>query len=265
MSHQFEIGPSVDRFRQALSARHLRFTDGRRLLLDQFLLLTETPVTLPELEGAFVTQYRRLTSAERWRLPARIMETMNILLACGLAKEIEPQPPECCSTCLHRDTITVGTKRWRCWRCGASKRLQPRFVPMNGARMRVDDKGIIWSRGPASGWSVWGRASFPEIARENFDAVLFDLDGVLTATAKLHAAAWKQTFDEFLRRRAEERGQILVPFDIGDDYRRYIDGKQRFDRREFFMAAAVTCPRKPGPAHAGLPGVLYSYNAVQCN
>ena len=45
--------------------------------------------------------------------------------------------------------------------------------------------------------------SFREITRENFDAVLFDLDGVLTATAKLHAAAWKQTFDGFLKQRAE--------------------------------------------------------------
>jgi hypothetical protein len=165
MFHRFEVGPSVDRFRQALNARHLRFTDGRRLLLDQFLLLTETPVTLSELVETFVThyrrttQYRRLASAEKLRLPAKIMETMSILLASGLAKEIEPQTPECCPACLHSDSITVGTKRWRCWRCGASSRLQPRFAPVNGARMRVDDKGIIWSRGATSGWSVWGRAT----------------------------------------------------------------------------------------------------------
>ena len=67
--------------------------------------------------------------------------------------------------------------------------------------------------------------SFPEITRENFDAVLFDLDGVLTATAKLHAAAWKQMFDQFLKRRAEAQGRVFVPFDIGDDYLQYVDGK----------------------------------------
>jgi beta-phosphoglucomutase family hydrolase len=79
--------------------------------------------------------------------------------------------------------------------------------------------------------------SFAEITSENFDAVLFDLDGVLTATAKLHAAAWKQTFDEFLKRRAEAREQIFVPFDIGDDYRQYVDGKPRFDGVQSFLAS----------------------------
>jgi hypothetical protein len=69
-------------------------------------------------------------------------------------------------------------------------------------------------------------SSFQEITRENFDAVLFDLDGVLTATAKLHAAAWKQTFDHFLQR-AETREEAFVSFDIGQDYRQYIDDKLR--------------------------------------
>lgn len=79
--------------------------------------------------------------------------------------------------------------------------------------------------------------SFLEITRENFDAVLFDLDGVLTATAKLHAAAWKQTFDSFLKHRAEALEQIFLPFDIGDDYRRYVDGKPRFDGVQSFLAS----------------------------
>ena len=47
---------------------------------------------------------------------------------------------------------------------------------------------------------------------------LFDLDGVLTQTAKVHAAAWKQMFDEFLRKRADETGETFVPFDAVDDY-----------------------------------------------
>jgi beta-phosphoglucomutase family hydrolase len=79
--------------------------------------------------------------------------------------------------------------------------------------------------------------SFPEITRENFDAVLFDLDGVLTSTAKLHAAAWKQTFDDFLKRRADALGQVFVPFDIGDDYHQYVDGKQRSDGVQSFLAS----------------------------
>lgn len=59
-----------------------------------------------------------------------------------------------------------------------------------------------------------------EITRKHFDAVLFDLDGVLTSTVKLHAAAWKQAFDTLLQRRAETRSETIVPFDIGDDYRK---------------------------------------------
>ena len=79
--------------------------------------------------------------------------------------------------------------------------------------------------------------AFPEITRKNFDAVLFDLDGVLTATAKLHAAAWKKTFDEFLKRRAEAHKEMFAPFDIGNDYRRYVDGKRRFDGVQSFLAS----------------------------
>lgn len=74
-----------------------------------------------------------------------------------------------------------------------------------------------------------------EITRKNFDAVLFDLDGVLTSTAKLHAAAWKQTFDTLLQRRAETRNESFVPFDIGDDYRKCVDGKPRFDGVQSFL------------------------------
>jgi len=78
---------------------------------------------------------------------------------------------------------------------------------------------------------------FPKITRENFDAVLFDLDGVLTATAKLHAAAWKQTFDRFLKVRAQARQENFVPFDISEDYLRYVDGKTRFDGVQSFLAS----------------------------
>jgi len=75
------------------------------------------------------------------------------------------------------------------------------------------------------------------LSAERFDAVLFDLDGVLTETATLHAAAWKRMFDEFLHRRAEASGQTLEPFDIEADYRRYVDGKPRYDGVRSFLAS----------------------------
>jgi beta-phosphoglucomutase family hydrolase len=63
-------------------------------------------------------------------------------------------------------------------------------------------------------------------------ACLFDLDGVLTQTAKVHAAAWKQMFDEFLRQRD---GADFQPFDIHDDYDKYVDGKPRSDGVRSFV------------------------------
>jgi beta-phosphoglucomutase family hydrolase len=68
-------------------------------------------------------------------------------------------------------------------------------------------------------------------------ACLFDLDGVLTQTAKVHAAAWKQMFDEYLRQRAEQRGEQFVEFDIEHDYNEYVDGKPRYDGVRSFLAS----------------------------
>jgi beta-phosphoglucomutase family hydrolase len=76
-----------------------------------------------------------------------------------------------------------------------------------------------------------------QIVREHFDAVLFDLDGVLTATATLHATAWKRMFDAFLQRWAAARGGTVVPFDSTGDYLRYVDGKPRFDGVRSFLAS----------------------------
>src|SRR5665647_1664464 len=56
---------------------------------------------------------------------------------------------------------------------------------------------------------------------------LFDLDGVLTDTASVHDAAWKEMFDAFLRARAERDGAAFVPFDRERDYETYVDGKPR--------------------------------------
>src|SRR5829696_2126560 len=65
-------------------------------------------------------------------------------------------------------------------------------------------------------------------------AALFDMDGVLTRTAGLHAAAWKRLFDDYLSRRA---GDMVPPFDENIDYRRYVDGKLREDGVASFLAA----------------------------
>jgi len=74
-------------------------------------------------------------------------------------------------------------------------------------------------------------------------ACLFDLDGVLTRTASIHAAAWKQMFDEFLRVRSERTGEPFVPFDAGDDYDAYVDGKPRLDgTRGFLLSRGIDLP-----------------------
>jgi len=68
-------------------------------------------------------------------------------------------------------------------------------------------------------------------------ACLFDLDGVLTQTANVHAAAWKEMFDAFLRARATQTGDVFVPFDPVLDYDEYVDGKPRYDGMRSFLAA----------------------------
>ena len=72
---------------------------------------------------------------------------------------------------------------------------------------------------------------------EGVAACLFDLDGVLTDTAKVHAAAWKEMFDGFLRERAAKTGERFVPFDPVADYDEYVDGKPRYDGVRSFLAA----------------------------
>lgn len=70
---------------------------------------------------------------------------------------------------------------------------------------------------------------------EHVKACLFDLDGVLTETAKVHAAAWKEMFDAFLKARAAKSGEEFVPFDGEADYDRYVDGKPRSDGARSFL------------------------------
>jgi beta-phosphoglucomutase family hydrolase len=87
------------------------------------------------------------------------------------------------------------------------------------------------------------RPESKRINRDQYDAVLFDLDGVITNTATLHATCWKQMFDEYLRERAEQKGEAFRPFDLATDYRLYVDGKPRFDGvRDFLRSRGIQLP-----------------------
>ncbi len=78
---------------------------------------------------------------------------------------------------------------------------------------------------------------------EGIHGCLFDLDGVLTKTAKVHNAAWKEMFDSFLRERARQTAQPFVPFDPVRDYDEYVDGKPRADgTRSFLESRGIELP-----------------------
>lgn len=97
------------------------------------------------------------------------------------------------------------------------------------------------------------------IDRGRYDAVIFDLDGVVTQTAAVHAAAWKRLFDTYLAERAARTGASsagdpasgapggmpdpLRPFDLDADYARYVDGKPRYDGvRDFLASRGIELP-----------------------
>jgi beta-phosphoglucomutase family hydrolase len=75
------------------------------------------------------------------------------------------------------------------------------------------------------------------IVRERYDAVLFDMDGVITDTASIHAACWKMMFDEYLWKRAIQNAEPFRSFDIGTDYKHYVDGKPRYRGVMDFLAS----------------------------
>ncbi|MEV4459676.1 beta-phosphoglucomutase family hydrolase [Microbispora sp. NPDC004025] len=85
---------------------------------------------------------------------------------------------------------------------------------------------------------------------------LFDMDGVLTRTARVHAAAWKEMFDEFLRERAAGSGTPFVPFDETGDYERYVDGRKRLDgTRTFLRSRDIDLPEGKPDDPPGMPTV----------
>lgn len=81
-------------------------------------------------------------------------------------------------------------------------------------------------------------------------ACLFDLDGVLTPTSKVHAAAWKDLFDGYLRERSARTGEPFVPFDQVADYAEFVDGRPRADGTRGFLASR----RIALPEGGSLPG-----------
>src|SRR6516164_1979148 len=87
----------------------------------------------------------------------------------------------------------------------------------------------------------------PSIELQDFDAVLFDLDGVLTTTRAVHAAAWKHSFDEFLATWDAEHGTRTARFDESADYANHVDGKPRQDGvRDFLASRGIELPES-GP------------------
>src|SRR5919199_6107614 len=91
-------------------------------------------------------------------------------------------------------------------------------------------------------WDQTGGSAVIGLA-DSVRACLFDLDGVLTRTATVHAAAWKEMFDGYLRERAAQTGEEFVPFDPVADYAQYVDGKPRYDGvRSFLSARGIELP-----------------------
>ena len=72
------------------------------------------------------------------------------------------------------------------------------------------------------------------MSKHQFEAVIFDLDGVITKTANVHSRAWKKMFDDYLRFREETMGESFKEF-TSEDYLHYVDGKPRYDGVKSFL------------------------------
>src|SRR5215469_11919500 len=100
---------------------------------------------------------------------------------------------------------------------------------------------------PSAGSGMRAASSPVTIDPIQFEAAVFDLDGVLTETASIHAEAWKRLFDDFLAKRAAASGATFTPFDVDKDYRLYVDGRPRSDGVRTFLAARGISLPEGGP------------------
>jgi len=109
-------------------------------------------------------------------------------------------------------------------------------------------------------------AASKTISPDQYDAWLFDLDGVVTDTASIHSAAWKESFDIFLKKVADRDGTDFVPFDIETDYYVYVDGKPRYDGVDSFLRSrGIELPwgtPEDGPDEETVCGVGNKKNAL---
>src|SRR5258705_3867363 len=101
------------------------------------------------------------------------------------------------------------------------------------AQERAYGPGWFGERFRVRAHTLFGVLGLPD----HVTACLFDLDGVLTQTAKVHDAAWTETFNEFLRSRSDRTGEPFVPFDPAGDYNSYVDGRPRADGVRTFLAS----------------------------
>lgn len=74
-----------------------------------------------------------------------------------------------------------------------------------------------------------------EVDLGRYEAAILDMDGVITSSARVHAAAWKKMFDEYLKEGTQREGLDYRPFDDREDYYRYVDGKPRYEGAESFL------------------------------
>jgi trehalose 6-phosphate phosphatase len=81
------------------------------------------------------------------------------------------------------------------------------------------------------------RAPELAISREKFDAVILNLDGVVTRSTNLHINAWKRLFEAYLHERSSQEGEDYRYFDIDHDYHRYVDGRPRYQAVKHFLLA----------------------------
>ncbi len=126
----------------------------------------------------------------------------------------------------------AGSRRFTQIFTGYYRSTDAQILPDSSVRPLASFLLNLLGRMPVSASAATARGLFAGVR-----ALLFDLDGVITRTATLHAASWKRLFDEYLAEHAKRTGQPFVAFDLVGDYRRYVDGKPRYDGVQSFLAS----------------------------